>query len=58
MSLLSFIKDAGEKLFKKAEPAASSAAPQPNVAELNAKSGEATSRPTWNSRSRASRTST
>jgi hypothetical protein len=51
MSLISFIKDAGEKLFKKLEPvntapatASSGSAPaaaQPNVADLNAKVGEA-----------------
>lgn len=43
MSLISFIKDAGERLFKKSEPAASSsAAPaQANVADLNAKAGDA-----------------
>ena len=53
MSLISFIRDAGEKLFNKSEqpqaqaPAASSAAPaqpqapQVDVAALNAKAGEA-----------------
>ncbi len=45
MSLISFIKDAGEKLFKKPEaqqPTTPAAAPtQANVQELNAKAGEA-----------------
>ena len=43
MSLISFLKDAGEKLFggKEAQAAPSGAAAQANVAELNAKAGEA-----------------
>lgn len=45
MSLISFIRDAGEKLFKSAPaaPASSSApaAPQPDVAALNATAGAA-----------------
>jgi nucleoid-associated protein YgaU len=40
MSLLSFIKEAGEKLFKKPEPAAGAPAGA-NVADLNAKAGDA-----------------
>ena len=42
MSLISFIKDAGEKLFKKAEAAPSAA--QPNVTDLNARAGDAIQR--------------
>jgi nucleoid-associated protein YgaU len=38
MSLLSFIKEAGEKLFGKSEPAAAAA---PSVEELNQKAGDA-----------------
>lgn len=42
MSLLSFIKDAGQKLFKKPEPPATQTAPsQETVAELNRKAGDA-----------------
>ena len=42
MSLISFIKDAGEKLFKKPEPAAAaSASAQSNAEDLNAKAGDA-----------------
>ncbi|MEP7140890.1 MAG: peptidoglycan-binding protein LysM [Caldimonas sp.] len=43
MSLISFIQDAGEKLFghAKSAPAASGAAPQPDVAALNATAGQA-----------------
>lgn len=43
MSLISFLKDAGEKLFggKEAQAASSAPAAQANVAELNAKAGEA-----------------
>ena len=47
MSLLSFIKDAGEKLFTRpaaastASPAPSTAPAQPDVAALNAKAGDA-----------------
>jgi nucleoid-associated protein YgaU len=43
MSLISFIKDAGEKLFKRAEAAKPSAAAptQQDVADLNTKAGEA-----------------
>lgn len=45
MSLISFIKDAGEKLFKKPEqapaPSTSAAAPQASVQDLNAKAGDA-----------------
>ena len=50
MSLISFIKDAGEKLFKKADaaaPAASATTPsaaQPSVGDLNAKAGDAIQR--------------
>jgi nucleoid-associated protein YgaU len=41
MSLISFIKEAGEKLFKRS-PAASAAAPsQPDVVALNATAGDA-----------------
>ena len=40
MSLISFIKEAGEKLFKKAEAAQAPASAQPDVAALNAKAGE------------------
>ena len=43
MSIVSFLKEAGEKLFggKEAQAAPSGAAAQANVAELNAKAGEA-----------------
>ncbi len=41
MSLISFIKEAGEKLFKTAAPATSAAPAQPDVAALNATAGEA-----------------
>lgn len=44
MSLISFIKDAGEKLFKKAEAAQAqpqAQAAQPDVGALNAKAGDA-----------------
>jgi nucleoid-associated protein YgaU len=43
MSLISFIKEAGEKLFKKAEAAQAPAQAnaQPDVGALNAKAGEA-----------------
>jgi nucleoid-associated protein YgaU len=43
MSLISFIQEAGEKLFNhpKAAPAATGAAPQPDVAALNTTAGEA-----------------
>lgn len=42
MSLISFIKDAGEKLFKKPEPAATAnASAQSNAEDLNAKAGDA-----------------
>jgi nucleoid-associated protein YgaU len=51
MSLISFLQDAGEKLFKapKAAPAAPAAAPQaapatPDIAELNATAGQAIER--------------
>ena len=41
MSLISFIKEAGEKLFKKAEAAPAQASTQPDAGALNAKAGEA-----------------
>ena len=43
MSLISFIKEAGEKLFKKAEaaPAPTAGSAQPDVGALNAKAGDA-----------------
>src|SRR5687768_4518158 len=43
MSIVSFLKEAGEKLFggKEAQAAPSGTAAQANVAELNAKAGEA-----------------
>ena len=43
MNLISFIKDAGEKLFSHpaAAPAATAAAPQPDIAALNATAGAA-----------------
>src|SRR5512133_2700197 len=43
MSLISFIKDAGEKLFKKSEQAGTNvaAAAQPTGGDLNAKAGDA-----------------
>ena len=44
MSIISFIKDAGEKLFSHAAPApaaATAAAPQPDIAALNATAGAA-----------------
>jgi nucleoid-associated protein YgaU len=47
MSLISFIRDAGEKLFnapKAASPAASAAAPAPDIAALNATASQAIAR--------------
>ncbi len=43
MSLISFLQDAGEKLFSrpKAAPAASAAAPAPDIAALNATAAQA-----------------
>ena len=41
MSLISFIQDAGEKLFGHAKAAPGATAPQPDIAALNATAGQA-----------------